>query len=107
MSRAAVYTPATLAERWACSERKIRLMIERGELPAFRLGKLLRISKEAVESIECQDGASLDCEANSSSHGMTPRASGDVIDLEQMTAKKRSAAPRLDTHNSRAREARR
>lgn len=106
--KAAVYTPATLAQRWACSERQIRLMIERGELPAFRLGeKLLRISKEVVESIECQNGASPDCEANSSSHGTTPKASADVIDLEQTTAKRRSAAPRLDTRNSPARAGKR
>src|SRR5690606_5453589 len=104
--RAAVYTPATLAERWACSERQVRLMIERGELPAFRLGKLLRISGEAVERYECQSGALQDCGESSSLHGMTPMASADVTDLEQQTARRRSAAPRLDTRNSRARQGR-
>ena len=102
MSRAAahnptVYTPAMLADRWACSERHIRNMIDRGELPAFRLGdKLLRIRSSDVENFECQNGESQGSEANTASHGMTAR-SGDVIDLEQMTRKRRTAAPRLDT----------
>ena len=54
----AVYTPATLAKRWQCSERHIRNMIEHGELPAFRLGgKLMRIRGEEVARIEQQGSA--------------------------------------------------
>lgn len=46
-------TPAQVAEMWQCSERHVRNMISRGELPAFRLaGKLLRIRKEDVEAFE-------------------------------------------------------
>jgi excisionase family DNA binding protein len=49
------YTPKTLAARWLCSERHIRNMIDRGELPAFRLGgKLLRIRREDVEAFEAR-----------------------------------------------------
>ncbi|WP_430036414.1 excisionase family DNA-binding protein [Neorhizobium sp. BT27B] len=32
-----------------CSERHIRKMIENGELPAFRVGKLVRIRRDVVE----------------------------------------------------------
>lgn len=101
MSRAAsmpaVFTPAMLADRWACSERHVRNMIDRGELPAFRLGdKLLRIRLSDVERFECQNGESHGSEANTASPG-TKEISGDVIDLEQMTRKRRAAAPRLDT----------
>jgi excisionase family DNA binding protein len=101
MTRAAfiptVYTPATLAERWECSERHVRNMIASGDLPAFRLaGKLLRIRAEDVERFECQNGASPSSEDNTASHG-TREPSGDVIDLEQATRKRRTAAPRLDT----------
>jgi excisionase family DNA binding protein len=53
-----VYTPATLAERWHCSGRHIRNLINRGELKAFRLGgKLLRISAEEVEDYERRNGS--------------------------------------------------
>ncbi len=110
MSRASVYTPATLAERWACSERQVRLMIERGDLPAFRLGgKLIRIRQEDVEAYECPNGGSPDCEANSASPGMThPSPAGaDVIALERVTPKRRPASPRLDTQSLRGRAARR
>lgn len=102
-----VYTPATLAKKWACSERHVRNMIDRGELPAFRLGgKLLRIRAEDVEAFECQNGGSQDCGENSASHGMSPEASAAVIDWEHQIHKRRAAAPRLDTPNSRVREAR-
>lgn len=106
MSRA--LTPAMVAERWMCSERHVRNMIATGELPAFRLGeKLLRIRPEDVEAFECQNGGSHDCGENSASPGMTPEASGDVIDLEHRIQKRRQPAPRLDTPNSRVREDRR
>jgi len=47
------FTPRTLAERWHCSERHVRNMVDGGELRAFRLGgKLLRVSAEAVAEYE-------------------------------------------------------
>lgn len=96
-----VFTPASLAERWECSERHVRNLIATGELRSFRLGgKLLRIRKEDVESFECQNGGSQDSAGSSASLGMTPMGSADVIDLEQQIPKRRPAAPRLDTRNS-------
>lgn len=102
-----VLTPAMLAERWQCSEQHIRNMIERGNIPSFKIGdKLLRIRREHVEAYECQTGDLPDSGGNSASPGKMSEGSGDVIDLEQRTKKKRPAAPRLDTRNSRARPAR-
>lgn len=48
-----VFTPASLAERWDCSERHIRNLISSGELRCFRLGKkLFRIRRQDVENFE-------------------------------------------------------
>jgi len=47
------FTPKTLAARWGCSERHIRHLIERQELPHFRVGNLIRIPPQAVEAHEC------------------------------------------------------
>ena len=47
------FTPETLAERWGCSGQKIRDMFHSGELPGFRLGKLIRIPVIEVERYEC------------------------------------------------------
>ena len=53
MSDQRPYSPETLARRWGCSAHHIRNMINRGELPAFRLGgKLMRIRAEVVEEFE-------------------------------------------------------
>jgi excisionase family DNA binding protein len=62
-----LYTPATLAKHWHCSERHIRNLMYSGQLPYFRLGgKLMRIRGEDVENFQCrQNGASLDLEASS------------------------------------------
>lgn len=54
MERAA-WTPRELADRWQCSERHVRNLINRGELRAFRLGgKLVRVRHEDVERFECR-----------------------------------------------------
>lgn len=47
------YTVATLAERWQCSEQHIRDLINRGELPCFRAGRLIRITAAEVGHFEC------------------------------------------------------
>jgi excisionase family DNA binding protein len=87
-----VYTPATLADRWCCSERHIRNLIAAGELRAFRLGgKLLRIQAEAVEEfIQCQNTASDASTADSASPG-GPQESDTVTRLAPMTRARLSA----------------
>lgn len=51
---APVYSPATLAKRWDCSERTIRNLIASGELPHFRIRKLFRIRAVDVEHYEAR-----------------------------------------------------
>ncbi|WP_395774236.1 helix-turn-helix domain-containing protein [Agrobacterium pusense] len=54
-----VLTPARLADRWRCSERHVRNMLAKGELPFFKLGgKLIRIKVEDVENYEAKGGSS-------------------------------------------------
>lgn len=47
-----IYTPKLLAERWGCSEQIIRTAIKEGTLPAFRVGRLMRIRGQAVCAFE-------------------------------------------------------
>ena len=47
------YSPQSLAERWVCSERHIRNMVKRGDIPAIQFGgKLIRIRMVDVEAYE-------------------------------------------------------
>ena len=48
------FTPETLAVRWQCSAQHIRDLVAKGELPSFRVGRLIRISVESVQELECQ-----------------------------------------------------
>lgn len=43
-SHQAFFTITQLAERWQCSDKTIRRMIDRGALPAHKFGALWRIS---------------------------------------------------------------
>lgn len=46
------FPPKSLAEHWSCSERHIRNLIEAGEIPCFRLGKLVRIPAPYVRAVD-------------------------------------------------------
>ncbi|NBW15013.1 MAG: DNA-binding protein [Caulobacteraceae bacterium] len=46
-------TPADLATRWACSKRHVVNLIRRGQLTAFRVGRLVRVRPEEVNRYEC------------------------------------------------------
>lgn len=48
------YRVSTLAERWDCSQSKIRGMVASGELRCLRIGKLIRIPADAVTAFEDQ-----------------------------------------------------
>jgi excisionase family DNA binding protein len=52
------FTVETLAARWDCSGRHVRELIARRDLPCFRLGRLVRISRNAVEEFECRTNLS-------------------------------------------------
>jgi excisionase family DNA binding protein len=50
-----VLTPEDVADRWGCSASHVRNLINRGDLPHFRLGgKLLRVPLRLLEEWECQ-----------------------------------------------------
>ena len=46
------FTVETLARRWGCSRHPIDQMIAQGELPHFRVGKLIRIPEKFIEEYE-------------------------------------------------------
>ena len=48
--RLRAFKVSTLAAHWKCSEAAVRSLIDKGELMAFRVGRLMRISPEAVEA---------------------------------------------------------
>ena len=43
-------TVKDLAERWQVTERYIRMLLKRGELPYLKIGKLVRIPPDAAEA---------------------------------------------------------
>lgn len=52
------FTPKSLSERWHCSERHVRNLINRGDLPHFKLGaKLIRIKRTDIEEYERKGGS--------------------------------------------------
>ena len=51
------YRVPQLAERWGCSPGHIRNLIDRGDLRAFTIGRLVRIPAREVERIECSQGS--------------------------------------------------
>ncbi len=84
------FSPETLADRWGCSAEKVRLMYRAGELPGFRLGKLIRIPAAEVERYECQNTPSPDTETNG------PLASATGIDaFESRLVRQTEGLPRL------------
>jgi excisionase family DNA binding protein len=92
-----VVTPAMLAERWKCSERHVRNLIARGELPSFKVGaKLLRISLQQVEAYECRNTASDGSTDDSASPG-GPQESDTVTRLGPMTRARLTALRQRST----------
>ncbi|MFV0245142.1 MAG: helix-turn-helix domain-containing protein [Qingshengfaniella sp.] len=89
------YTPELLADRWDCSAETVRDMIRRGVLPAFRVGRMMRIAAQVVEDYECgtiESGVSRDA---SSSCGTTRTEPGDVIALRHTRKRTPSAKPAM------------
>ncbi|MGP1355995.1 excisionase family DNA-binding protein [Roseicyclus sp.] len=66
-----------LAERWSCSAEAVRQMIHRGELRAFRVGRMFRIPFDAVEEKECGSRSDAFAE-DSASTGPTPAPALDA-----------------------------
>lgn len=98
------YTPETLAERWGCSGRHVRNLLERGELRFFRLGaKLIRIPADAVREYECQQSRShtqsAAIVADSRLSGTTETVRGIGTRLEPMTRAKLKGRLQRSTQN--------
>jgi len=77
-----VLRPDEVAIRWQCSDRFVHRLIQKGELPAIRLGgKLLRVPLEAVEAYEkCHllNSASSSSEVGTTQHGEIAVLPADV-----------------------------
>jgi len=43
-SEARPLTPDEIAHRWGCSGETVRSLIRKGELPAFRVGRMFRVT---------------------------------------------------------------
>ncbi|WP_420793509.1 helix-turn-helix domain-containing protein [Roseinatronobacter alkalisoli] len=72
-------TPEHVAERWECSAETVRQMCRRGELPHFRVGRMIRLRPEHIEEYECRTTGSENSTDDLSSHGTragTAAASG-------------------------------
>ncbi|MCR9256210.1 MAG: helix-turn-helix domain-containing protein [Alphaproteobacteria bacterium] len=88
------YTPQQVAWIWGCSPNHVRAEIKAGRLRAFRLGRLIRIPRDAVQEYEqCQTIKSDDCATDTSSHGTMTAASDDAIVLTHIPERKRRAQP--------------
>ncbi|WP_411969821.1 helix-turn-helix domain-containing protein [Paracoccus sp. DMF] len=73
------WTPDMLADCWGCSGETVRQLIRSGQLPAFRVGRMLRVKHETVEAYECGTIRSEGSKDDTSSHGTTNEAPADVI----------------------------
>ena len=84
------YTAEMLAERWECSAETVRQMIRDGRLPAFRVGRMMRVTQQVVEQYECGIIGSEGSRVASSSCGTKQTDRGDVIALRLTRSRKRS-----------------
>lgn len=90
MTPARPYTPETLAERWQCSAETVRQLVHRGELPGFRVGRMIRIARAAVEEYEScrQTSASSDFAADSAPSGTDQTDAATAISLRHAPERK-------------------
>ncbi|WP_090737635.1 helix-turn-helix domain-containing protein [Paracoccus homiensis] len=89
------YTPDMLADRWGCSAETVRAMIRNGELPAFRVGRMMRVTQQTVEDYECGSANSME---SMSSHGrkMTASAADTGSKQKPSRAQRRKAETFFD-----------
>ncbi|WP_369808858.1 helix-turn-helix domain-containing protein [Phaeobacter sp. S60] len=82
-----------LAERWGCSAESVRQLAREGAIRHFRVGKMYRFPKSAVEEFECQTSTSDASEAASASIGTTPKPE-NVSGISLRHAPERTRKPR-------------
>ena len=82
-------TPEMLADRWLCSAETVRQLVKRGDLRGFRLGRMFRITMEAVEEYEaCQNIGSVGSTDGLSSPGTMQTESAGAIVLTHAPERK-------------------
>ena len=89
MTHQYAYRPEDVAKLWGCSSRQIRNMINSGQLEAFRVGKLLRITPAAVEEYERRNTVSVNSEEGAALPGER-MALADALRLRRQTRENRS-----------------
>ncbi|WP_152612544.1 helix-turn-helix domain-containing protein [Leisingera sp. ANG-M7] len=90
MEPARPFSADTLAERWGCSAESVRQLARQGAIRYFRVGKMYRFPKSAVEEFECQTSGSDASAAASASTGTTRTpASESGISLTHAPERKR------------------
>ena len=83
-------TPEMVAERWKCSAETVRKMVKRGELHGFRVGRMIRITQNAIEDYECRQSALDACAEVSASIGTNHQLENvAVINLRHAPERKR------------------
>ncbi|RLL64601.1 DNA-binding protein [Ochrobactrum soli] len=89
MTHQYAYRPEDVAKLWGCSSRQIRNMINSGQLEAFRVGKLLRITPAAVEEYERRNTVSVKIEEDTALSGER-MALADALRIRRQTREDRS-----------------
>ena len=89
MTHQYAYRPEDVAKLWGCSSRQIRNMINSGQLEAFRVGKLLRITPAAVEEYERRNTVSVKPEEGTALSGERMDLA-DTLRLRRQTRDDRS-----------------
>ena len=92
------YTCDQLAVRWHCSAETVRQMIKRGELHAFKVGRMFRVPAVEVERHEnCANTPSDGSMADLLSPGMKRTVEDDVIVLRHAPERKRKQKPAMSS----------
>lgn len=80
-----------VADHWAISPRTVRRLVDKGALPALRIGAVVRLTREAVESYEaqCSSSGSTKTDAGTSS---TARGSKSAFQRGKLTEVQPSAS---------------
>ncbi|GAA5663414.1 hypothetical protein Brsp07_01892 [Brucella sp. NBRC 14130] len=90
MTHQYAYRPEDVAKLWGCSSRQILNMINSGQLEAFRVGKLLRITPAAVEEYQRRNTVSVKSEEGAAALLGERMALADALRLRRQTRENRS-----------------
>ena len=90
MTRQYAYRPEDVAKLWGCSSRQIRNMINSGQLEAFRVGKLLRITPAAIEEYERRNTVAVKSEEEAAALSGERMALADALRIRRQNREDRS-----------------